>query len=141
LYISPGSKLGILSERNCEINFVARQEEFEELAKNIAIQIASNPEIFVVSVEDISKPVKEKVHRLESSKNDFEGQFEVMKVFSSVNIEKKFYSISKIGKVLETHALRKSDYKIISNGRFYDTQEVTTSNISEGFVVYEKISI
>jgi hypothetical protein len=34
-----------------------------------------------------------------------------------------------------------SNYKIISNGSFLDTNELNISNISEGFVIYEKISI
>ena len=44
-YIHTGSKLGILVEINCETDFVARREEFSDLAKNIAMQIASNPEM------------------------------------------------------------------------------------------------
>jgi elongation factor Ts len=44
-YIHTGNKLGILVEINCETDFVARREEFTDLAKNVAMQIASNPEI------------------------------------------------------------------------------------------------
>ena len=44
-YIHTGSKLGILLEVNCETDFVARREEFTDLAKNVAMQIASNPDI------------------------------------------------------------------------------------------------
>jgi elongation factor Ts len=37
-------KLGVLVEVNCESDFVARNDEFKELAKNIAMQIAAaNP--------------------------------------------------------------------------------------------------
>jgi elongation factor Ts len=49
-YIHTGNKLGILVEINCETDFVARRSEFTDLAKNIAMQIASNPEIQVVSI-------------------------------------------------------------------------------------------
>ena len=69
-YIHTGSKLGILLEINCETDFVARREEFSELAKNIAMQIASNPEIQVVGTDDISELRKEEVRRFESSKDD-----------------------------------------------------------------------
>lgn len=34
-----------------------------------------------------------------------------------------------------------SDYKIISDGKVYDTDQLTSNNISEGFIVYERISI
>ena len=69
-YIHTGSKLGILLEVNCETDFVARREEFSDLAKNIAMQIASNPEIQVVSLENISESTKNEVQKFESSKED-----------------------------------------------------------------------
>jgi len=69
-YIHTGSKLGILLEMNCETDFVARREEFIDVAKNVAMQIASNPEIKVVSYEDISDSVKETIFNFESSKED-----------------------------------------------------------------------
>lgn len=69
-YIHTGSKLGILLEVNCETDFVARREEFSDLAKNIAMQIASNPEIQVVSIENISEFTKNEVQKFESSKED-----------------------------------------------------------------------
>jgi elongation factor Ts len=40
-YIHMEGKLGVLVEVNCESDFVARNEEFKELAKNIAMQIAA----------------------------------------------------------------------------------------------------
>jgi elongation factor Ts len=73
-YIHTGSKLGILIEVNCETDFVARREEFSDVAKNIAMQIASNPEITVVSLEDISEFAKEEVRKFESSKEDLQNK-------------------------------------------------------------------
>ena len=73
-YIHTGSKLGILIEVNCETDFVARREEFADVVKNIAMQIASNPEISVVSTEDISNSVKEEVRKFESSKEDLQNK-------------------------------------------------------------------
>jgi elongation factor Ts len=73
-YIHTGSKLGILIEVNCETDFVARREEFSDLAKNIAMQIASNPEIQVVSIEKISESVKDEVRKFESSKDDLQNK-------------------------------------------------------------------
>jgi elongation factor Ts len=40
-YIHMEGKLGVLVEVNCESDFVARNDEFKELAKNIAMQIAA----------------------------------------------------------------------------------------------------
>jgi len=43
-YIHLGGKIGVLVELNCETDFVARNEEFQALAKELAMQIAfSNP--------------------------------------------------------------------------------------------------
>jgi elongation factor Ts len=73
-YIHTGSKLGILLEINCETDFVARREEFSDLAKNIAMQIASNPEITVVSTENILESTKAEVRKFESAKEDLQNK-------------------------------------------------------------------
>ena len=73
-YIHTGSKLGILVEVNCETDFVARRTEFTDLAKNIAMQIASNPEIEFVSSEVISQKTKDEIWKFESSKEDLQNK-------------------------------------------------------------------
>ena len=40
-YIHPGSRLGVLVEVNCETDFVARTDEFQQLAKDVAMHIAA----------------------------------------------------------------------------------------------------
>jgi elongation factor Ts len=40
-YIHPGSKLGVLVEINCETDFVANTDDFQDFAKNIAMHIAA----------------------------------------------------------------------------------------------------
>merc|ERR1719487_2623655 len=57
-YVHTGAKLGIMVEVNCETDFVARQEQFQELAKNIAMQIAACPEVDFVSQDDITEEYK-----------------------------------------------------------------------------------
>ncbi|OGC86149.1 MAG: elongation factor Ts [candidate division Zixibacteria bacterium RBG_16_48_11] len=43
-YIHPGDRLGVMVEVNCETDFVARTEDFRQLAKDLAMQIAAtNP--------------------------------------------------------------------------------------------------
>src|ERR671926_201373 len=43
-YIHLGGKIGVLVELNCETDFVARNDEFQALAKELAMQVAfSNP--------------------------------------------------------------------------------------------------
>jgi elongation factor Ts len=58
-YIHAGNKLGVLVEINCESDFVARTEAFQELVKDIAMQVAAaNPSY--VAREDIPGEVVEK---------------------------------------------------------------------------------
>ena len=40
-YVHPGGRIGVLVEVNCETDFVARTDEFKELAHNLALQIAA----------------------------------------------------------------------------------------------------
>ena len=56
-YVHGGGKIGVLVEVNCETDFVARNDQFKELAHDIALQIAAMAPTFV-SKEDIS-PGKE----------------------------------------------------------------------------------
>ena len=58
-YIHTGAKLGVLLEVNCESDFVAKTEDFEAFAKNIAMHIAaSNPA--GLNPEDVDPAVVEK---------------------------------------------------------------------------------
>lgn len=43
--------------------------------------------------------------------------------------------------LLEEQGAIESKYKILSNGSYYDTQQLTVKNIFEGFVFYEKLPI
>jgi len=58
-YIHPGAKLGVLLEVNCETDFVARTEDFQQLVKDLAMQVAAaNPSY--VSREEVPKAVLDK---------------------------------------------------------------------------------
>ncbi len=57
-YIHLNGKIGVLVEVNCESDFVARNEEFQELVKNIAMHIAASSPQYVSS-EEIPQEVLE----------------------------------------------------------------------------------
>ncbi len=58
-YIHGGGKIGVLVEINCETDFVARTEDFQNFAKEIAMQIAAtNP--LAINKEDLPSEVLEK---------------------------------------------------------------------------------
>lgn len=46
-YIHMGGKIGVLVEVNCESDFVARNEEFKKLCKDLAMQIAASRPLYV----------------------------------------------------------------------------------------------
>lgn len=50
-YIHINGKIGVLVEVNCESDFVARNEEFKELIKNISLHIAATDPTYVSSEE------------------------------------------------------------------------------------------
>lgn len=50
-YIHLGGKLGVLLELNCETDFVARNENFQDLAKDIALHIAAAAPLYVTREE------------------------------------------------------------------------------------------
>lgn len=58
-YVHGNGRIGVLVEVNCETDFVARNEEFKSLAKDIAMQVAaSNPKY--LSRDDVPPEVLEK---------------------------------------------------------------------------------
>jgi elongation factor Ts len=69
-YIHMGGKLGVMVEVNCETDFVARRPEFQELAKNIAMQIAASPSVEYISLQSIPSEIVQKEKEIESSKED-----------------------------------------------------------------------
>jgi elongation factor Ts len=58
-YVHTGSRLGVLLELNCETDFVARTEEFQQLAKDIAMQIAAKRPLYIRK-EDVPESEIEK---------------------------------------------------------------------------------
>lgn len=46
-YIHTGGKIGVLVEINCETDFVARTEQFQQLVKDISMQIAATNPLYV----------------------------------------------------------------------------------------------
>ena len=73
-YIHTGGRIGVLVEVNCETDFVARREEFQELVKNIAMQIAACPNVEFVRIEDIPKATVAKEKEIEMGRDDLDGK-------------------------------------------------------------------
>lgn len=58
-YIHAGNRIGVLLEVNCETDFVARTDEFQQLVQDIAMQIAAKRPLYVKR-EDVPEDEIEK---------------------------------------------------------------------------------
>lgn len=58
-YIHAGGKLGVLVEVNCETDFVARTEQFQQLVKDISMHIAASNPLYLKR-EDVPEEVLNK---------------------------------------------------------------------------------
>jgi elongation factor Ts len=58
-YIHLGGKIGVMVEVNCETDFVAKTDDFNEFAKNIAMHIAATNPVGIVA-EDVPADVVER---------------------------------------------------------------------------------
>src|SRR5579885_3676860 len=55
-YVHPGSKIAVIVEVNCESDFVARNEEFQQLVHDLAMQICATDPRFIRK-EDVTPEV------------------------------------------------------------------------------------
>ena len=69
-YIHTGGRIGVLVEVNCETDFVARGDQFKELVRDIAMQIAACPNVEYVKVEDIPQEWIDKEKSIEMGRED-----------------------------------------------------------------------
>lgn len=78
-YIHTGGRVGVLVEVNCETDFVARGDLFQELVRNVAMQIAACPNVEYVSTDQIPPEVVEREKAIEMGRDDLAGKKEEMK--------------------------------------------------------------
>ncbi|MBN2364734.1 MAG: translation elongation factor Ts [Calditrichaeota bacterium] len=90
-YIHPGGKLGVLVEVNCETDFVAKTENFQEFVHNIAMHIAaSNP--LAIDRESLAQDVIDREMRIFREQAVESGKPEnIVEKIASGKME-KFYS-------------------------------------------------
>ena len=72
-YIHAGGKVGVLVEVQCETDFVARNDDFQEFAREVAIHVAAASPQFV-SIEDIPEDAREAERRVFQEKAKEEGK-------------------------------------------------------------------
>ena len=125
-YVHLGSKLGVLCEVNCETDFVARGEKFQEVANDIAMQIAASPSVEVVSLEDVSEEMLDRERKIEMEKEDLQGKPDEIKA--------KIVD-GRIGKIAKTLALLEQPFIKDTNMSVSDYIKSATAEIGEKIAV------
>jgi elongation factor Ts len=69
-YIHTGGRVGVLVELNAETDSAAKNEEFQTLAKNAAMQVAACPNVEYVSIEEIPAEIAQKEKAIEMGRDD-----------------------------------------------------------------------
>jgi elongation factor Ts len=72
-YIHPGSQLGVMVEVNCESDFVARTEDFQQLVHDVAMQIAAADPQFIRK-EDVTSGALDKERDIQRARALAEGK-------------------------------------------------------------------
>ena len=72
-YIHPGSRLGVLLEINCETDFVARTDDFQQFAKDVAMHIAASRPL-AISREDLDPELLERERNIYEERAKKEGK-------------------------------------------------------------------
>ena len=92
-YIHPGDRLGVLAEVNCETDFVARTEDFQKFAKDIAMHIAASRPL-AVERDDLDGEAieRERSIYLEQAKNEGKPDHIAEKIVTG-RLEKYFQEV------------------------------------------------
>ena len=124
-YIHFNGKVAVLVEVNCETDFVARTEDFQALAKDLALHIASAKPL-AVSVEEMPKDVVEREKAIFEAQVAESGKPEQVRAKIVEGKLKKFYQ----EQVLLEQAFVKDDSKTIA-----DLVKAVSGKLGENVVV------
>jgi len=79
VYAHTSGNNGVLIALNCETDFVARGELFQELLRNVAMQIAACPNAEYVTTDEIPAEVVEREKAIEMGRDDLSSKKPEMK--------------------------------------------------------------
>jgi len=124
-YIHPGNRLGVLLEVNCETDFVARTDDFQQFAKDVAMHIAAEqPKAVDRESVDSSIIDHEREIYLEQAKN--EGKPE--------NIAEKIVT-GRIEKFFQENCLLEQPFVKNSDQSIEDLVTELTSKVGEKITI------
>jgi len=90
-YIHSNGKIGVLVELNCESDFVARTDQFAELAKDLCMQVAASAPSWI-SPEDVPEDVLAKEKEIYMSQAKEQGKPDKILEKIAEGKLKKFYT-------------------------------------------------
>lgn len=107
-YIHAGGKVGVLLKVQCETDFVARNEQFKQLAHDIALHIAGMNPLYV-SIDDIPQEVQENEKRIYAEQ--FAGSGKSQEIVEKI-IEGKIRTYAAEVALLEQPYVKDQDKKV-----------------------------
>lgn len=108
-YIHTGSKIGVLLELNCETDFVARRAEFQNLARNLAMQVAAGENINYLTLKDIPQHMWDSEMLIEIQRNDLKNKPEdIRTLVLNARVEKTLKTLTLLNQV----CIRDSDLTV-----------------------------
>lgn len=94
-YIHTGGRVGVLVEINCETDFVARGEDFQDIVRNVAMQIAACPNVEYVTTDEIPADFVAKETEIEMGREDLASKPENIRAkIVEGRIEKRLKELS-----------------------------------------------
>ena len=90
-YLHHSGKVGVLVELDCETDFVARTDDFRQLAKDVAMHVAASAPL-AVSVDQLSPEVVARERRIYTEQVAQEGKPEAVRAKIVEGKLKKFFS-------------------------------------------------
>ena len=124
-YVHAGGKIGVMLEVNCETDFVARNDEFQSLCREVAMQIAANNPIYVRK-EEVSEEEIENERRILKA--------EAMESGKPENIAEKMVA-GRINKFFEEICLLEQPYIRDPKMKIMDLVNNLIAKIGENIVV------
>ncbi|MBC8312508.1 MAG: translation elongation factor Ts [Candidatus Marinimicrobia bacterium] len=124
-YIHPGSKLGVLIEVNCETDFVAKTDDFQNMVRDIAMHIAASGPI-AVNKEDVPADV------LETEKAIYADQ--ARKSGKPENIIEKMIE-GRISKFYQENVLMEQDFVKDPNLTIKDVLTQMVAKLGENIII------
>jgi elongation factor Ts len=120
-YIHPGAKVGVLIEVNCETDFVARNQDFQALVKDIAMHVAaaSPAAALYVSKDQVPAAILEKEKEIYKAQAAAQGK--------PANVQEKIAE-GKLKEYYQTYCLLEQPF-------------VKEPKLSVGQLVQEKIAV